>query len=189
MSLHLTKPLVTHLAFARSAPNVFAGEANVRHTVGGGMSRHDAESLGEPSLSLNMFQLWVHGYQYRDSTDYWDGNWLRVTAHCRELDASVWASGSFLRNTDLLAWAERCEALHDGRAEVAVLDPLEPELKVEIRRSDSLGHLTVVVEITPDHLAQWHRFETELDQTYLPRISRMCRDTVESFPVRGEPER
>jgi hypothetical protein len=27
---HLTKPLVTHLADARSAPNDFAGEANVR---------------------------------------------------------------------------------------------------------------------------------------------------------------
>ena len=29
-SFHLTKPLVTHLAGARSAPNDFAGEANVR---------------------------------------------------------------------------------------------------------------------------------------------------------------
>jgi hypothetical protein len=29
-SFHLTKPLVTHLAFARSAPTDFAGEANVR---------------------------------------------------------------------------------------------------------------------------------------------------------------
>ena len=28
--LHLTKPFVTHLACARSAPNVFAGETNVR---------------------------------------------------------------------------------------------------------------------------------------------------------------
>jgi len=27
--LHQTKPFVTHLACARSAPNVFAGEANV----------------------------------------------------------------------------------------------------------------------------------------------------------------
>ena len=34
---HLTKPLVTHLAFARSAPIVFAGEANVILT-GGGMT-------------------------------------------------------------------------------------------------------------------------------------------------------
>jgi len=28
-SLHLTKPFVTHLACARSAPNSFAGETNV----------------------------------------------------------------------------------------------------------------------------------------------------------------
>ena len=27
-SFHLTKPLITHLACARSAPNDFAGEAN-----------------------------------------------------------------------------------------------------------------------------------------------------------------
>ena|GEM_PF-1989280 len=31
-SLHQTKPLVTHLADAKSAPIVFAGEANVEHT-------------------------------------------------------------------------------------------------------------------------------------------------------------
>jgi hypothetical protein len=29
-SLNLTKPLVTHRAYARSAPNVFAGETNVK---------------------------------------------------------------------------------------------------------------------------------------------------------------
>ena len=33
-SLHLTKPLVTHRAGARSAPTDFAGEANVRNTWG-----------------------------------------------------------------------------------------------------------------------------------------------------------
>ena len=33
-SFHLTKPLGTHLAFARSAPNDFAGEPNVRQIKG-----------------------------------------------------------------------------------------------------------------------------------------------------------
>ena len=33
-SFHLTNPLVTHLAGARSAPNVFAGEPNVRLIYG-----------------------------------------------------------------------------------------------------------------------------------------------------------
>ena len=48
--------------------------------------------LGEPALRIAGFQLWVHGYQFPDSNDYWDGNWLRVTVHCGAAGASVCAS-------------------------------------------------------------------------------------------------
>src|ERR1043166_7168902 len=117
------------------------------------MTNHGtAEHPGEPTLKLDEFQLWVHGYQFPDSSDYWDGNWLRITAHCAASGASVWVSGALLRNTDLIGWANQCDALRNGDAVVAALAPLEPELKVTVRPIDQLGHFTVRVEITPEHL-------------------------------------
>jgi len=154
------------------------------------MTKHPtSEELGEPALRVEGFQLWVHGYEFRDSTDYWDGNWLRVTAHCGGLGASVWVSGALLMVGDLVGWADQCDALRDGRATEAKLAPLEPELKVFVRPADQLGHLTVSVEITPQHLTQRHFFEFKIDQTYLPEIARRCRAVVLSYPLRGEERR
>lgn len=144
------------------------------------------EQLGEPDLKVAGFQLWVHGRQFPDSTDYYDGNWLTVTAHGNASGASVWTSGAILMVTDLVRWGEECEALRKGQSQEAALAPLEPELKVSIRPLDRLGHFTMRVEITSDHLRQAHSFEFEIDQTYLPEIERQCRAIAAAYPVRGE---
>ena len=151
------------------------------------MTRHPSvEELGQPALQLAGFQLWVHGYEFQDSADYWDANWLRVTAHCGGLGASVWATGALLRNVDLAGWAEKCDALREGKAQRAELAPLDPEVKVVIEPRDRLGHLSVLVEITPEHLSQRHSFEFDIDQTYLLDIARMCRAILGAYPVRGD---
>lgn len=146
------------------------------------------EDLGPPDLKVVGLQLWVHGRQYPDATDAYDGNWLRVTAHCGALGASVWASGAILLVQDLVSWANECDALQQGRCEEAELAPMEPELKVIIRRSDSLGHFAMQVNITPNNMTQDHFFEFEIDQTYLPEITRQCRAIEGQFPVRGTKE-
>ena len=67
------------------------------------MVRHPSpDELGEPILKVLGFQLWVHGRQFEQATDYEDGNWLRVTAHCGAAGASVWATGSILQAQDVL---------------------------------------------------------------------------------------
>lgn len=147
--------------------------------------RPTPEDLGDPDLKVGGFQLWVHGRPFPDSSDYYDGNWLRVTAHNGASGASVWASGALLMVTDLVRWAQECEALAQGHAQVAELAPMEPELRVVIRQADRVGHLTLRIEITPDHLRQQHSFEHEIDQTYLADISRQCRAIVTAYPVRG----
>ena len=147
------------------------------------------EELGDPDLKVAGFQLWVHGRQFPDSADYYDGNWLRVTAHSGASGASVWASGAILTVTDLLQWAQECDVLAQGQAQEAELAPVEPDLKVLIRRVDHVGHFTMRVQITPDHLRQEHSFESEIDQTYLPEISRQCRAIASADPVRGEPRK
>ncbi len=143
------------------------------------------EDLGTPDLKAAGLQLWVHGRQFPDATDYYDGNWLRVTAHCGASGASVWTSGSILLVQDLVGWANQCEALEHGQRDEAELAPMEPELKVVVRRADRLGHFTMRVSITPDHMTQEHSFSFEIDQTFLPGIQRQCRAIAARFPIRG----
>lgn len=147
------------------------------------------EQLGPPTLKVDGFQLWVHGRQFPESQDYDDGNWLRVTAHCGHAGASVWAAGSILQVMDITRWATECEAVADGSAQLASFDPLEPELKVELKNADSLGHLEMTVQITPNHLQQEHVFRFEIDQSYIPRIVTQCREVEKSYPIRGETAR
>ena len=51
--------------------------------------------------------------------------------------------------------------------------------------SDGVGHLHVRAEITPDHLAQGHWFEFEIDQSYLPGTVAQLESVLAEFPLRG----
>ena len=91
--------------------------------------------------------------------------------------------------TDLERFGDQCGRLLRGEDTTAALDPLEPELRVAVETVDCLGHLRARVEITPDHLAQAHRMEFDLDQTYLPEIIRGCTAVVREYPIRGRANR
>jgi len=130
--------------------------------------------FGEPDLKVAGFQLWVHG---------------RVTAHCGASGASVWSQGAILMVTDIAGFGDESAAMHKGDSKSAAMYPLEPELKVSLEAADCVGHVRVLVEVTPDHLAQSHRFEFEIDQSYLPDIIQQCSAIVQEYPVRGQQDR
>jgi hypothetical protein len=48
-----------------------------------------------------------------------------------------------------------------------------------------LGHVEAVIEITADHINQYHRFMVEGDQSYLPELIRSCDAILGKFPVIG----
>jgi hypothetical protein len=55
-----------------------------------------AEQLGAPDIKIHGLQTWIHGRQFPNEDDYWDGNWLRVTTKAnKSLDRSA---GSVFRN-------------------------------------------------------------------------------------------
>lgn len=143
------------------------------------------EDLGEPDLRVARFQICVYGRKFPDAEDYDDGNWLRVTAHCGELGASVWAQGAILMVTDIAVFGDQYAAMRQGTSTSATLEPLEPELKVSLEISDRLGHICTQVEITPNHLKQSHWFEFEVDQSYLLGIIQNCAAIVQKYPIRG----
>ena len=145
----------------------------------------DRGRLGEPDLKAAGFQLWIHAREFPDAETSTDGNWLIVSAHAGGNGASVWVTGAILEVTDLVRWADQCEALWRGQREHAALSPVQPELGVAIRPADRLGHLSMRVDISADHLGQGHWFEFEIDQSYLPEIAKQCRAIAVRYPVRG----
>ena len=146
----------------------------------------NADSLGPPALKVAGFQLWIHGRQFPDSQDSWDGNWLNITAHCGANGSSVWASGAIVMVSDLARWLAGCESLYQSGQGDAVLQTLEPNLLVTLRSSDRRGHILMHVEITPDHMTQEHYVDFEIDQSYLPSLMAQCRAIIEEYPIRGE---
>jgi hypothetical protein len=147
----------------------------------------DAEKLGEPDIKLVGLKIWVHGREFPDMQDYWDGNWLLVTAHCEAAGASIWVSGPIFCAHDLARWLTSSEKMRDGLSGEANLVPLEPELAVEMRM-ESLGHIIMSVDITPDNLTQSHSFQFELDQSFLTDHINRLKTLLKKFPVRGEPD-
>jgi hypothetical protein len=143
------------------------------------------ENLGEPALKVAGFQLWIHGRQFPELDDYYDGNWLRVTAHCGASGASIWAQGAIVMVTDIVGFGGQCGTMLRGDSVSAMLDPCEPELRLLLEVVDRLGHIRVQVELTPDYMAQSHKMEFDIDQSYLPGIIKQCRAIEREYPIRG----
>jgi hypothetical protein len=143
-----------------------------------------AAKLGTPDLKLEGLQIWIHGRQFPDAADYSDGNWLRVTAHCGGSGASVFATGSIIHLSELDGWRVESEELLKNLSGEAKLACMEPALSVTLK-AGSLGHITMDVSITPDHMRQRHWFQFEIDQSYLPLLVKQCQSILEVYPIKG----
>jgi len=141
--------------------------------------------LGPPQIRVASLQIWVHGREFPDHDDFWDGNWLNVTAHCGEKGASVTVGAPIIHLSEILDWRDalvRMQGTLSGEAKLC--GNLEPNLSVKMK-IDHLGHISVEVQITPDQLNQWHSFRFELDQTYLSPLLAQCRDLLAEYPMPG----
>lgn len=150
---------------------------------------NDLETLGPATLEMAALRIWVHGYQFPDRTDYWDGNWLRCTAHCAEAGASVQVSGAILDTVSFVRFGRELTDVYKQLEGQATLASHEPELKVELRAIGRTGDVEIVVEITPDHMTQSHRFALKVDQSFLPAMIRQCHQLLDHYPVRDPQKR
>jgi hypothetical protein len=77
------------------------------------MSKADIiPKLGEPDLKMHQFKLWIHGRQFPESTDFWDGNWLNISAYCGESGASVYTNGAIVHLSEIEKWLNLCQDLN-----------------------------------------------------------------------------
>jgi hypothetical protein len=142
------------------------------------------EEAREPDLVIAALRIWIHGRQFPNSDDYWDGNWLRVTASWIRGGSAVTARGSFIHLGELVGLSKECDDLYKSLSGRAELKCMEPELGV-VLEAKSLGHVDVLVNLTPDHVHEKHEFRASLDQTFLPAIVSECQRILETYPLRN----
>jgi hypothetical protein len=129
-------------------------------------------------------QIWIHGRQFENSQDYWDGNWLQVTAHCGAAGADVWTTGPIVDVPAIQGWHTASKQLLETLKGEARLECFESELGV-ILKAESLGHIKMEVFITPDFISQQHSFLFEIDQSYLNLLIAQCQTILKRYPIRG----
>jgi hypothetical protein len=147
------------------------------------MNSLELEALGEPDLEILGLRLWVHGRQFPQSKDYWDGNWLIVTARCSYPQSSVCAHGSIVHLGEIYGLLHATEILYQTLRGQAELCCIEPNLAVELLAQTG-GHIRVKISITPEHLSESHSYTDGFDQTYLPPIIAGCKAILAKFPLR-----
>ena len=79
-----------------------------------------------------------------------------------------------------MSW-RACWKAASGKAE---LQCMEPYLSVELTASSN-GHIGVKLAVTPNHVAETHVYEDEMDQSYLPAIMHSCQAILVKYPIRG----
>jgi hypothetical protein len=136
-----------------------------------------------PSLQIGRLKIWVHGRQFPLAQDYWDGNWLHVTARCDSASSAVSAAGPILHLGELARLLDECEHLYESLSGVAKLDCMEPNLGVTLTAKTS-GHVDVLIRITPNHMLERHEFNESIDQTFLPTIISQCSEILMEHPLR-----
>jgi hypothetical protein len=138
-----------------------------------------------PAIELGDFQVTVHGRQFPDAQDRWDGNWLHVTARCAQAGAIVATSGPILEASDLQRFREALVAFASSGGGEAVLNGAEPHIVVRVSATDGAGEVGVRVDLTPEPRCQGHWFAFAVDPSYLAETIRQLDAVLTAFPVRG----
>ena len=138
-----------------------------------------------PAIELGDFQVTVHGRQFPDAQDRWDGNWLHVTAQCAQAGAIVATGGPILETADLRRFRDQLAVVAASPAGEAVLSSAEPNIVVRVAAADALGLVRVRVELTPEPQSQGHWFAYAIDPSYLAEAIRQLDAVLAAYPVRG----
>lgn len=142
-----------------------------------------------PALQIVGLKIWVHGYQFPEAQDVYDGNWLRVTVNCVSAGARVWVSGALLDTVAFENFRLGLQSLYETLQGEAVLESWETGVVVRLVAIDRVGHLQMRVELTSQPYGglshQSHRMDFEVDQSYLPPVIEQCRVLLAKYPIRG----
>jgi hypothetical protein len=152
------------------------------------MTTFEPPALEDPQLQIGSLKVWIHGRQFPNAKDYWDGNWLRITAECSSSSSKVKIHGPIIHLGELAGLLVSCRQLYENLSGEANLDCMEPELNVRMKAGSS-GQIRLEISITPDNLNEEHLFRQDIDQSYLPSIIAACESILAEHLVRNPDDR
>ena len=120
-------------------------------------------------------------------TDYWDGNWIESEVKLRVggFRGSYRAS---LRAEDFAGFRNELATLTETLSGVARFCTMEEQLELELK-GDDMGHVRVNGKALDDAgIGNVLEFTFEIDQTYLPELTRSVESVMSRFPVVGSPD-
>ncbi len=147
------------------------------------MTHRELHASGEPSLVLGKLKLWVHQRQFPNADDYWDGNWLSVTAQYHRHQSSVVVNGPILHLGELWGLYQGCTRMHTALKGQAALECIEPNLSLQLSAGPT-GRIQVETKITPDQLTETHAYTDEIDLSYLPAIIAALEAIFNDYPIK-----
>lgn len=148
------------------------------------MKNSETEAFGAPDISLSGLKIWISGRQFENSTDFWDANWLVVTAQCSSSCSKVVVQGPIIHLSEVDQWLSELQTLKETLHGEAKLSCMEPELEARIKL-DKMGSGSLAVSLTPDHLNERHDFTFSVDQSYLPSLIRELQTILTNYPIKG----
>jgi hypothetical protein len=137
----------------------------------------------EIELRVGELNIQIHGRQFPKEEDFWDGNWLNVSATFSSGQSSVVTSGPIVHLIEIKRFQIEIEALYRTLEGTAMLDCMEPNLRIVLTSAGG-GKVGIEISITPDHLKESHHYCREIDQSYLPPIIKECGKILELYPIR-----
>jgi len=151
------------------------------------MNRTDNEPGEAPDISISGLTIWISGRQFDNAKDFWDANWLMITARCVAVGSEVIAQGPIIHLSEVAQWVTDLEALRRTVQGEIRLSCMEPELEMGITL-DKTGSGSFFVSMTPDNVNQRHDFTFPVDQSYLPALIAELQAVLCKYPIKGDPE-
>jgi hypothetical protein len=155
------------------------------------MENINIESLtakyGSPDLEIDKLKIWIHNWQFPESNEYWDSNWLNVTIFYQDNWSHVFDSGSYIHLPELDSFHNDLCKLDVTLKGKAILPTIEPILKIELEGMN-LGHIQLKIVINPEGSSAKHVFENEIDQSYLKVIIKQLSGVFDKYSIRGKRE-
>ena len=149
------------------------------------MNENNAVNIGSADISILGLEIWIHGLQFPDATEYWDANWVLATARCSAENAWVITEGPFIHLSEIKNWLRDLVKLNktlDGTANLACI---EEYVYVEIKTQKD-EKMSLEVLITPDHMTQNHLFRFEIDKSYLSGLISQCEKILQDYPIKAD---
>lgn len=134
-------------------------------------------------VHIGPLRVAVLGRAYPGAQIDWDADRLLVEAVCVGNGSRVEVSGDIMPAVSFRRFAAALKTMHSAVAGEARLETYDPYLRLVLRMSDGLGHVSGKVEITSAYESERHSFEfSGLDQTDLPRLIAEISDIASTYP-------